>query len=45
MGREFGRTNYSQGQLTETNYARDHHPSCFTIFMAGAGIKKRHNLW
>ena len=39
-GGEFGRTNYSQGQLTETNYARDHHPSCFTIFMAGAGIKK-----
>ncbi len=39
-GGEFGRTNYSQGQLTETNYARDHHPACFTIFMAGAGIKK-----
>ena len=39
-GGEFGRTNYSQGQLTETNYARDHNPACFTIFMAGAGIKK-----
>jgi hypothetical protein len=39
-GGEFGRTNYSQGQLTDTNYARDHHPGCFTIFMAGAGIKK-----
>ena len=39
-GGEFGRTNYSQGQLTDTNYARDHHPRCFTIFMAGAGIKK-----
>ncbi|NDG46045.1 MAG: DUF1501 domain-containing protein [Flavobacteriia bacterium] len=39
-GGEFGRTNYSQGQLSETNYARDHHPACFTIFMAGAGIKK-----
>ena len=39
-GGEFGRTNYSQGQLTETNYARDHHPRCFTIFMAGSGIKK-----
>ena len=39
-GGEFGRTNYSQGMLTETNYARDHHPRCFTIFMAGAGIKK-----
>lgn len=39
-GGEFGRTNYSQGQLTSTNYGRDHHPSCFTIYMAGAGVKK-----
>ena len=39
-GGEFGRTNYSQGMLTETNYGRDHHPRCFTIFMAGGGIKK-----
>jgi hypothetical protein len=39
-GGEFGRTIYSQGKLTETNYGRDHHPRCFTIFMAGAGIKK-----
>ncbi len=39
-GGEFGRTIYSQGTLTETNYGRDHHPRCFTIFMAGAGIKK-----
>jgi hypothetical protein len=38
-GGEFGRTNYSQGQLTATNYGRDHHPKCFTIFMAGAGVK------
>ncbi|QLE00584.1 DUF1501 domain-containing protein [Galbibacter sp. BG1] len=38
-GGEFGRTNYSQGQLTPDNYGRDHHPKCFTIFMAGAGIK------
>jgi len=38
-GGEFGRTNYSQGELTETNYGRDHHPRCFTIWMAGAGIK------
>jgi hypothetical protein len=38
-GGEFGRTIYSQGALTETNYGRDHHPRCFTIFMAGAGIK------
>ncbi len=38
-GGEFGRTVYSQGTLTETNYGRDHHPRCFTIFLAGAGIK------
>jgi hypothetical protein len=38
-GGEFGRTVYSQGTLTETNYGRDHHPRCFTVWMAGAGIK------
>ncbi len=38
-GGEFGRTNYSQGTLTEDNYGRDHHPRCFTIWMAGGGIK------
>jgi hypothetical protein len=38
-GGEFGRTIYSQGQLTETDYGRDHHPRCFTIWMAGGGIK------
>ncbi len=38
-GGEFGRTIYSQGTLTEDNYGRDHHPRCFTIFMAGAGVK------
>jgi hypothetical protein len=38
-GGEFGRTVYSQGELTATNYGRDHHPRCFSIFMAGAGIK------
>ncbi len=38
-GGEFGRTVYSQGELTETNYGRDHHPRCFTVWMAGAGIK------
>jgi hypothetical protein len=37
-GGEFGRTVYSQGPLTVTNYGRDHHPRCFTIWMAGAGI-------
>ncbi|MCZ6671531.1 MAG: DUF1501 domain-containing protein [Verrucomicrobia bacterium] len=39
-GGEFGRTIYGQGTLTETNYGRDHHPRCFTIFLAGAGIKQ-----
>ena len=38
-GGEFGRTIYSQGTLTKTNYGRDHHPRCFTIWMAGGGIK------
>ncbi|HYH57309.1 MAG TPA: DUF1501 domain-containing protein, partial [Anseongella sp.] len=38
-GGEFGRTVYSQGQLTATNYGRDHHPRCFTMWMAGAGVK------
>ena len=36
---EFGRTVYCQGNLTATNYGRDHHPCCFTIWMAGGGIK------
>lgn len=39
-GGEFGRTNYSQGALTNTNYGRDHHPKCFSLWMAGAGVKK-----
>ena len=38
-GGEFGRTVYCQGALTETDYGRDHHPRCFTIWMAGGGIK------
>ena len=38
-GGEFGRTCYSQGRLTETNYGRDHHPRCFSLWMAGGGIK------
>jgi hypothetical protein len=38
-GGEFGRTIYSQGSLTDTNYGRDHHPRCFTMLVAGAGIK------
>jgi uncharacterized protein (DUF1501 family) len=36
---EFGRTVYSQGQLTRDNYGRDHHPRCFTVWMAGGGVK------
>ena len=39
-GGEFGRTSYSQGKLTADNYGRDHHPRCFTMWMAGAGIQK-----
>ncbi|MBA4148013.1 MAG: DUF1501 domain-containing protein [Verrucomicrobia bacterium] len=38
-GGEFGRTNYSQGKLTATDYGRDHHPRCFSIWMAGGGVK------
>ncbi len=38
-GGEFGRTNYSQGKLTKEYYGRDHHPKCFSIWMAGGGIK------
>jgi hypothetical protein len=38
-GGEFGRTNYSQGKLTSTDYGRDHHPRCFSVWMAGGGIR------
>lgn len=38
-GGEFGRTSYSQGVLTKDNYGRDHHPRCFTTWMAGGGIR------
>jgi hypothetical protein len=38
-GGEFGRTIYCQGNLTRQNYGRDHHPRCFTVWMAGGGIK------
>jgi len=38
-GGEFGRTNYCQGALTKENYGRDHHPRCFSIWMAGGGVK------
>ncbi len=39
-GGEFGRTIYSQGGASATNYGRDHHPRCFTVLMAGAGVKR-----
>ncbi len=39
-GGEFGRTVYSQGKLTETNYGRDHHPRNFSMWLAGGGLKK-----
>jgi hypothetical protein len=39
-GGEFGRTSYSQGKLTKDDYGRDHHPRCFTVWMAGAGVKR-----
>lgn len=38
-GGEFGRTNYCQGKMTPDNYGRDHHPRCFSIWMAGGGVK------
>ena len=38
-GGEFGRTVYSQGKLTEKSYGRDHHPGCFSMWMAGGGVK------
>ena len=38
-GGEFGRTAYSQGEITKDNFGRDHHPRCFSLWMAGGGIK------
>ena len=38
-GGEFGRTVYSQGALTASDYGRDHHPRCFSMWLAGAGIR------
>ena len=38
-GGEFGRTNYCQGKIDAENYGRDHHPKCFSLWMAGGGIK------
>ncbi|MBK1832678.1 DUF1501 domain-containing protein [Roseibacillus ishigakijimensis] len=39
FGGEFGRTTYCQGELAHDNYGRDHHPRCFSTWMAGAGVK------
>ena len=39
-GGEFGRTVYSQGKLTQESFGRDHHPRCFTLWVAGGGIRK-----
>ncbi len=39
-GGEFGRTIYCQGALSKTDYGRDHHPRCFTMWMAGGGVKR-----
>jgi len=38
-GGEFGRTIYSQGKLTPKDYGRDHHPRCFSLWLAGGGVK------
>lgn len=38
-GGEFGRTNYCQGKLTATSFGRDHHPRCYSIWMAGGGVR------
>jgi arylsulfatase A-like enzyme len=38
-GGEFGRTAYCQGKISTNNYGRDHHPRCFSIWMAGGGVK------
>jgi hypothetical protein len=39
-GGEFGRTVYCQGKLTREDYGRDHHPRCFTVWLAGGGVKR-----
>jgi len=42
-GGEFGRTSYSQGKIQNGNFGRDHHPRCFTLWMAGGGSKPGHH--
>lgn len=39
-GGEFGRSTYSQGELSATNYGRDHHPRCFSMWLTGGGVKR-----
>jgi uncharacterized protein (DUF1501 family) len=39
-GGEFGRTNYCQGKLSGNNFGRDHHPRCFSMWMAGGGVRR-----
>ncbi|MEZ6146055.1 MAG: DUF1501 domain-containing protein [Planctomycetaceae bacterium] len=39
-GGEFGRTDYCQGKLVGDNFGRDHHPRCFTVWMAGGGLRE-----
>jgi uncharacterized protein (DUF1501 family) len=39
FGGEFGRTTYCQGKLTPTEYGRDHHPRCFSVWLAGGGVQ------
>jgi hypothetical protein len=41
-GGEFGRTAYCQGRMTNDDYGRDHHPRCFSMWMAGGGVKRGH---
>jgi hypothetical protein len=41
-GGEFGRTTYCQGRMTETDYGRDHHPRCFSMWLAGGGVRAGH---
>jgi uncharacterized protein (DUF1501 family) len=41
-GGEFGRTAYCQGKLAANDYGRDHHPRCFSMWLAGAGVKRGH---
>jgi hypothetical protein len=43
-GGEFGRTVYCQGRLTADDYGRDHHPRCFTMWLAGGGVKEGHSI-